>query len=459
MLTRLRQRTQTDKGSIQCKISMNGTSWSQSSTMLLPVSFGSIQAVWDEGASTPSFKRNRNAVPPLREVKMSKVEFSVPQKGPVIYKHVGRDYNWVFSGDSVAASPFTNGMSTGFTPPTNALNLQFTQVDPHVASYLLQRAYSKMSTAEYDFGVTVGEVAETASMLAGPLRGIAKLSTIAFAGIQAIYKSGPKVVVKVANNATTKQLKVIKASTIKHPIHTSLRMVDESANHWLAYKFGVCPFIDDVDKVLSFAEENVVPKFGLQVARVKGWSNDTTTSELKMNNAVYSNSYETLIFDVFATKRIIDFHTCGLYWRNKIDAPLVNFLENIGLSPFQLPSLAYELVPLSFVVDRFIDIKSFVRGNIGSLSKDTFGNFVTRKVTTTYAYDIQNIRISSAGWPGAKVNQHLRSTATMQLMARSINNERPKFPVVNPYWREQLVADATNMSLIWGRLRTFVGKL
>lgn len=459
MLNRVRQRDQTNSGNISFSVKAKAYPWNQLSSCTLPVISGASQVVQDYYVKRP-FRRTKDGVPPLNEVVMSKILYEVPQKGDVVIKYENKDYIWSATGASVAAFPFTSGMSAELTPPRYAANLQTTYVQSQVASYLLQRAYSKMSSPEYNMGVTLGEVAETASMLAKPLSGIVKLSRKAFAGLSSVRSHGALTVAKVAKNATKKQVRRIMETTIRHPSNASLRVLDETANHWLAYKFGVLPLVEDVGNYLKMVENEISPTFGLKLAKVKGFTTDTTVSGVQNNMACYSNSWDTIVFNTFAVKRTIDFHTCGLYWRNQVTSPLANFLEQTGLSPWQFPSLMYELIPLSFIVDRFIDIKSFVRGNLGSTEnlKQTFGNYVSRKVTTVWSYSLSDIRLVSSGFPLAKVNQRLTSSATLSMIARSINNERPNFPVVNPYWQQQLEADMTNMSLIWGRLRTFVGK-
>lgn len=460
MLNRIRQRDSLFSGTISFTTKAKTYPWQQLSSCTLPIVGGTCQKVEDYYVKR-KFRPSKDGVPPMNDVIMSKISFDVPQKGPMLCVYENSDYIWRAEGQSVAAAPFTNGMSAEFTPPTNSSMLNTTQVQSQVASYLLQRAYSKMSTPERNMGVSLGEIAETASMLAKPLSGIVKLSSKAFAGCKGLYSDGTRAMIKVAKNATSRQLRVLKKSTIQHPTNSSLRILDETANHWLAYKFGVCPLIEDVAGYLKMVEDEISPTFGLKLAKVKGYTTDITSSVMMNNMAVFSQAYDQLIYNNFAVKRTIDYHTCGLYWRNRVTSPLVNFLEQTGLAHFQFPALVYELIPLSFVVDRFIDIKSFVRGNLGSTEdlKETFGNYVSRKVTTVWSNSIQDIRLSSAGRPLAKVNQRLSSSATLSMVARSINNERPKFPVVNPYWQQQLQADMTNMSLIWGRLRTFVGKI
>lgn len=392
----------------------------------------------------------------MNAVQMSTAEISNVSGGDRVVWRLTKDgIVYTYDGPNLAYMPLTSGTwFNTFQDPT----LQFLTTDVNVNSWLLQRAYSKMSSAEFDFGVTVGEVAETAAFLAGPLRGIATLSASAFAGARAILKDGPRTAVMVAKNATSRQARRLMQTTKQHPLHAGLRIIDETANHWLAYKFGVLPLIDDVGKALDFKDQNVAQKFGLQHARVKGPKRDTTAVDVVMNNKSLGGG--AIFFDCMQTKRTEDRHYCGLYFRHKCDAPLINFMESIGFAPWQLPSLAYELIPLSFVVDRFLDIKSFVRGNIGSLSKDTFGSWHTRQETVTTASTLTNVRFGSSG-DAYRVKDlgPQRAQFQMRRVCRILNQQRPNFPVVNPYWRDQLTADMTNLSLIWGRLRSFVGKI
>lgn len=462
-LNRLRQTDQCFKHMLVCPLltkSDNKLFSTYSAVLDKPAGGGYKQMVYDfhERSADRFAKQNARNIanlrllPPLHEVQMSKLVYSCASKD-VTYTLTDKQpsFKAKMVGANLALSAWIGNLT--IKPPSS---IGFITVDDKVASYLLQRAYSKMSSAEYDFGVTVGEVAETAAMLAAPLSGITKLSVKALAGVRAIYKHGTTTCIQIAKNATARESRRLLATTRKHPIDTSLRIVDETANHWLAYKFGVLPFVEDVGKVIQFAQDGVAPMFGLRVARVKGWKTDTTSSDL--NNLQYVSTW--LAFTVSSVQRTIDRHYLGLYWRDRNCVPLIQFAETIGFAPWQLPSLAYELIPLSFVVDRFIDIKSFVRGNIGSLSKDTFGAFCTRKRSTTYSNFVQSITLRVVSAPNSMTaDNQLIATAQYDQMHRTINPQRPNFPVVNPYWRDQLVADATNLSLIWGRLRTHVGKL
>lgn len=475
MLNRLRQTDSVQRTALKCTkyLSYYYSRWNDNTASQYPLTSikanGHIQHVYDyfvprpiRGLLPPKRRKQpvkwltkrykRDVVPPLSEVKMSKVIYPFT-KELVRYEHVSDTMRIQVEGPNAALVPFTYGINPAAKPPGT---IGFTQVDPAVYGYLLQRAYSRMNTAEFDFGVTIGEVAETAAFLAKPLSGIVKLSKFAFAGFSEIRSHGVKTYGRVARDVTKRELDRIKRTTFEHPLDSSLRILDESANHWLAYKFGVLPLVDDIDKAMEFKENNIQRLTGLRIARVRGKLTDTTVGELTKDSYFTGQWYLSWML----TARTTDQHHCGLYFRNKITAPIVNFIENLGFAPWQLPSLAWELIPLSFVVDRFIDIKSFIRGNIGGLTKETYGSFCTRKVTTTYASAVNKICLGSPSTPLTPLNfKELRSTMSYEQMARAINLERPHFPVVNPYWQDQLLADATNLSLIWGRLRTNVRKI
>lgn len=391
------------------------------------------------------------AVPPLNNVSMSKVELHKPSKQAVV-TYVAEDASARYSlqGENLAACLCGRSYSDPFRPPYAA---QFITVDGKVASYLYQRALSKASSAQFDFGVTVGEIAETAAFLAAPLAKLISLSNAAFRGIQAIRTHGSSVVLRTSKKASKRHIRRIMESTVAHPIDSSLRVVDESANHWLAYKFGVLPILDDIAKAQKFREENIQRLLGVQKVRIKGYNSDQTESRLDKSSVWYQFG-----FDSYRVKRVEDRHHFGLYFRNRVTAPLATFMEQLGFAPWSPFTLAYELIPLSFVVDRFIDIKSFVRGNLGGLSKTILGYYCTRKISTTYSGSIQNLKFGYPVKIACKTNTALHCRATVQQIARTVNVDRPLFPVINPYLEQQLIADATNMSLIWGRLRTFVGK-
>lgn len=444
MLNRLRQRQSSKPGLITGECYLNGRIIANYANVMSSLCYDA-QNVYDFFDKRKVNFRVRSEVPPLREVMMSKLSINTStdlvEYGVTVYPYV-----YKLRGANLAGAVYDDPIYGDFKPRKE---LSFCSVDSSVASWLLQRAYSKMSTAEFDFAVPLGEVFETAKLIAKPLTGIAHLSRKFLSGVHTIHKVGPRVAVRMAKNATSRQISRIKANST--PLKSGLHLLDESANHWLEYKFGVCPLIDDVGKLLEFKEKNVQEHLGVRLAKVKGPLSDQTSWKL-----FTVGSFGYFRFNCTVVRRLIDRHYCGLYFRNKSTEPLTSFMENLGFAPWQLPSVAYELIPLSFVVDRFIDIKSFVRGNLGSLSKETFGSYCTRKQIESYAYALSNVCYDTSGPMG--YNRQLVSQALVERVTRSINLERPRFPVVNPYWRDQLIADATNLSLIWGRLRNIVGK-
>lgn len=462
-MERLRQRSTIGKSQLRGQIFYKPTNWLQSPFYLTGITGGVDQTVRDQVPTPQQWKRITDLerrFPSLRKhvspnaAQMSKIEFLDPKQRVVEYKYEDATYRITLTGPNVALAAMSQTISDPFYPTYSST---LTTVDGNVASYLYQRALAKASSAEFDFGVTIGEIAETASFLASPLQAIVKLSNKAFKGVQRLAVSGGgQIAIRIDTKAPAKAIRrIMQSSTAVDPLQPSLRLLDETANHWLAYKFGILPILDDIQKALQFKEENVRRQLGVRTAKVKGFKTDVTTSRLDKDTAWYSQTRG----DFWRTKRVIDQHVFGLYFRNEITDPLANFMEGLGFSKFSIFHLAYELIPLSFVVDRFIDIKSFVKGNLGGLNKEILSYYCTRKIETVFTQNITNFQYYSSGmrFP-LKTNVELAAVAKQSQMARVINVSRPNFPVINPYWRESLTADMTNLSLIWGRLRTFVGK-
>lgn len=410
----------------------------------------SAQSVYDTYPHQ-KISMHRN-VPPLNPVQMSKI--SKPGCEDVV-KYVAENASakYSLSGDNLASALVSRSSVDEFQPYRSN---DFTTVRTDVASYLYQRALSRASTAEYDFGPLVGEIAETAALLASPLRAFNKLSTKVFDGVTFLSKhrigEHPRVVFRVAKNASRKAKETLYDASVKHPFNTSLRIADESANHWLAYKFGVCPILDDISKIQQFYEKNVRALMGVRCVRLNGWKTNETKSRLD-KGTIWYNFSSTL----FRVRREEDRHSFGLYFKNNAATPFANFMESLGFSQFAVPVLAYELLPLSFVVDRFIDIKSFIRGNLGGLNKQFLGYYCSRKVTVNWSFACHDLKYGYPVKVPCTASKALLANATSQRLARVVNLDRPNFPVINPYWRQQLEADATNLSLIWGRLRNLVG--
>lgn len=454
IMERLRQRTNYNKGLITGEAyskSVNRVTANFSQVFDLD---GDAQSIRDLVPHQRIAEVKKLSYPVVNPVQMSKVTRLPSKRGEIVnYKAENASARYTLRGDNLAYAQIpVLETEYEFSPSKTP---KFTTVDEKMASYLYQRALSRASSAQFDFGVTVGEIAETAAFLAKPLTSLVSISNQALRGISHIRTVGLNTYVRISKKASKRTIRRILESThAANPLTPGIRILNESANHWLAYKFGVLPILDDISKLTEFKEKNIQRLLGVRVARVKSMKVDTTTSTL-FSGVPFATWFK---LDGLRLKRVIDQHTFGLYFKDRITNPLANFMAGLGFAPFNVFTLAWELIPLSFVVDRFIDIKSFVKGNLGGLSKDLLTYYCTRKVLTTYTCDVTKL---VCGYPtriSCSADKALHCSVTTEQMARVVNLDRPKFPVVNPLWQEQLKADATNLALIWSRLQSSVGK-
>lgn len=324
--------------------------------------------------------------------------------------------------------------------------------DTRWESYAYQKVLSKINSAEINLGMPLGELAETVHMLASPLKSIVKLSRkyihsrirkVGF-GNTAYTVVEKRPLSKTISRDYRKMMEATKA----HPVNAGLRIVDESADYWLGYKFGVLPLLDTIGEVFKLQQEGVDPITGIHPARVRLTASDKTYTQ---QSKVSVGNLDMVIFD--HVRDILEY-SCGAYYRANIGSPLVSYMGALGVAPWQWSGLAYELIPLSFVVDRFIDIKSFIYGNMPNPYREVLGVYTTTKRTVISTSTMVNLSWRSI----VPIKQEIKPVrTTAEQMIRCISPERPLFPVVNPRWRENLTLDATNLALIWGRLRGIVG--
>lgn len=89
---------------------------------------------------------------------------------------------------------------------------------------------------------------------------------------------------------------------------------------------------------------------------------------------------------------VTDTHRAQVYGHRTVLGGYWEELLARGLDPFRLPALAWELIPLSFVVDRFVNIGNWLTSHRYNPNTNYLGNTVSRRyrvVLTRKAHDAQ----------------------------------------------------------------------
>lgn len=135
---------------------------------------------------------------------------------------------------------------------------------------------------------------------------------------------------------------------------TSYRIVDESSNFWLTYRFGVKPLLQDIRNLLNMDFDKLSdPGTLLSHGKAGG----------KKVQSIVANSVSTIdYFEVPFRDTIVEKfrHNATVAYTRKHGGGVEAFLSAFGLNWWQIPKILWELVPCSFVVDRFVDVGTWL---------------------------------------------------------------------------------------------------
>lgn len=157
------------------------------------------------------------------------------------------------------------------------------------------------------------------------------------------------------------------------------------ASAYLAYRYGIRPLIMDVNSVLKGLEQ----RLGKRLIRSRGSVSDTRN--LSRTYDVAPNSYTTHTYSKYDTHSI---KVRAL----SLDSVDVTRLQALGLGSKELQTVAWELLPYSFVSDWFANVGDFLQSlayldgvnQLGSCTvvEETMSSSVTCLGTKSTYYDV-----------------------------------------------------------------------
>lgn len=183
------------------------------------------------------------------------------------------------------------------------------------------RAKYKLNKPDLNLSVFLGEGRETAKLLTETAQRLAKA--------YAAFKSGNR---KEAYRILSSQVSRRQDASIRETINLS-----GASSAWLQYSFGWTPLVQDVYNAV-----------------IRDWERMEKGKVLTGWGASGPNQKDLDIFDPARVPRA----TAG--WRGTVSVPNAAWLQSLGmLNPLQL---AWELRPLSFVTDWFLNISTLLGG-------------------------------------------------------------------------------------------------
>ena len=252
-----------------------------------------------------------------------------------------------------------------------------------MADQSLSGANLKLRTADLEAGVMLAELKETLDMLRHPF--------------DAFTKSLAK---------KTKSGKALLAPSL-----------------WLQYRYGWRPLLSDIEAIMKeFASEATTLSDRILSARA---NRTASFDNVTLSGAAYGGY---LSFEVEKRTRTAIKSGSIIYYRVKQDR---SFMEKMGMSLSDLPSIAWELVPYSFVVDWFLGIGDWIKNLNPTPTLDILGGCTSQKTTITMEYEPRSFACPA---PSAKLVSATPSTYSWKsnTLIRRLGTAPPSLPVVKP---------------------------
>lgn len=214
------------------------------------------------------------------------------------------------------------------------------------------RALAKLDRTEVGGGENAASIRETLRMLKAPLSSVAKL------GREMLEQSKRK------------------TQSTRDSVKYYQRLGSAVSDQWLQYRYGIMPLIYDAQGLVNIADESLW-RWQNQIKTVRATSYLKQTG--KKTDVSYPGYVTTAKTEGIANQ--VDKVTVIVYYCDKLFMKDAIALEQVGLSPLQWPSLAYELTPFSFVADWGINIGGWLKAIQPHPTMDVKGLTVSYKRT------------------------------------------------------------------------------
>lgn len=289
--------------------------------------------------------------------------------------------------------------------------------DPRRKDMALQSAFARIVTPDAEVGVMLAEARETLHMFVNPVKTLLKL------------------VNGMVNPATLSTRLRSRTSRVEKYRKTPGYIRDA----WLQTRFGILPLIKDITDLQKVFAKGFKQDLNVLRRASGGTSYDESHSMTRTVASCTNFSYEVL--DVVDWKTTV---TSTMYYNRQI------YRNPLGLSPYDIPSIIYEMIPYSFVVDWSFNFGTWLRLIQPDPGMRYLGNHVSTKRVGTYH------RTLLRGYPTGVGNAYAvpvegQYMLTKSQMLRKVNATVPTLPVPN-FGFESLVHGIDSISLIWQKM-------
>jgi hypothetical protein len=200
-----------------------------------------------------------------------------------------------------------------------------------------QKALARMDKTPYTFLEDMGEIGETLRFIKSPLR-----------SLKSLLEKFQKQTLKASRAKSRKRKSRITPKLEKR------EFAKVAADVWLEYRFAASPLVRSTYEALLALRHENIPM--IETRRSTGFqlkqSNETQEYTFDLNANV------SVTFQINSA-RLVRVTSGILYW---VDNPIEDFRRTLGVRFKDFPEGIWQLMPLSFMVDRVFDCSSMLRG-------------------------------------------------------------------------------------------------
>lgn len=317
--------------------------------------------------------------------------------GRKVYGHVAANMHPLAG---VGLNPFTGAVQ----PPSG------------LKDWALNNAYAKLADADFDTALWLAELRETIEMLRNPFKSFRKLHERIF------------------------------VSTRKASFSSYKKSIDDIASQWLEYRYGIMPIILDIQNIRKLYENGLSRR-----ERVINRGRKGKVFEAIQTAALDKRSDRPadMVYVEYGVQRFLTESISGsVYYKH--NSGLWEDLGLLGLDPTQIPSVLWELVTLSFVVDWVVGIGDWLKAISPHPGLDILGNSVSYRYKETNIISTRRATYYPDGrfaWLPIK-SQHM---TVRESVVRLVNQPKPWLPALEPSVLN-LNRSIDSLSLIWGNM-------
>lgn len=266
-------------------------------------------------------------------------------------------------------------------------------------SVLTRKLHKKIHKNRAAFGNTLGELGKTAQWLQRRASGLVKsVAFVANTGRLPAQLSPQQIAKAIALSDLPKKTKRKMISRAHAMNRLPLEAIPtQVARLWLEYRYALMPFIKDVDtamRYLVFRRQEFI--FSLSVSDGREFQNAFTRDLVSQNRKISTSG------QLAARMKI----------RARVANPLRYVLTDAGLDITQIPQVAYELLPFSWMVDWSWQVGEFLM-QLSSFTGLTFlDGFYSWKLIA-YSSDTVSFRPSGGGKFGTFGSANFSSKTVM----------------------------------------------